>query len=630
MSVDAPVKKPKTDDPHPAGADHPEGHGAVNEGGRSALAAESVELRTEGRKGPGTTKPKDGSGSGNESVPSSLDLAVRALYEQANPHDARRPGSITNDAGRSGSIPNDAGRLGSIPKALHIDGSGMKELYKNPTLSDHFRLKEARDALVSSMQNSSDVQRDGRTPDNLKGFEDQARKRGLSEAEITDTYKALNEMLNADDRTSATNKQERALALTSFLDSVAHTDKTDQGAHNTCNVTTLRDKEIEEHPAQAAARLRDLTVKGGYLSEGVNGEQDCFVKLDRDSLHPDKEARNPTDGKRNYFGQLSDLALVNDYWQRRGLQYTQRPQDVGAFGRRDTGERLRRLSDGRELTDGNGKPIDHPCLDSERLNKIGERMGFRDFIYTNASLDPQSDVGKLNTEKAFAERLQKGAFTMFVDSGHPLYSGAVGEGGQGGGHVVRVSQAMNADGTERKGWVHVDNSWGSNNDSDVPIDVFFDSTKAKGGERKYNTRQELASSPQYREWQQSGGDRMLAPERFVPNEVLTHEQFVEHYNHIQKQLKTELYDRNDVDHKAPERNTPDELEQKRKEFLAKREEDLREQEKQDEQKEQLARLQKLLMASRLQSELDYAKSSATASAETLARLATELHYLAAA
>lgn len=593
--VEAAALKGKTQDPDKESPYPGErGSGASERGHGDAsdrLAHEVGDLRRNGVNTPGQQegafRTKENK---SPSSTSELDLSSDGLY--ARKADAQIRGSVNTD--------NDQ-------LALLYDRRTLQELYKNPSGSPSFQLKQAHENLARNIEYSSGVLKDqtggsidqkGLSLSNLAKFEQNARKKGWSDKDIADTYKAINDMMESRTRTDgtgkpATNEERRALALTGFLQDAANTDNIDQGFHNTCNVNTLTDHQLENNPKQAAERLRDLMLDGQYLSKGLGAEPDQMIKIDEKSLKPDQEAQDqaisPKDGKRNYYGQLAALGLVNDFWQRRGLRYEQ--QQPNQNGPTDTGERLVSMYTGRPMTDKNGKPINSPLLNADAVNEIGQRLGFNNFIYSNRDPGAYTNVGRLDTRKAFEDRLEKGAFSMVVDSGHPLYRGAVGEGGQGGGHLLRVSKS------ERPGYVHLDNSWGSRNDGDVPIDLFLESTKPRD-QWQLNNRPDINDNERniaWTDWQKSGGSRL------APDGVLRQTDFEDYSRSFEKQRHLNPDNLTDKDKKE---------EEKTKELLAHREKQEQEQKQEQSDREaHKAQLERVVTIDSLQSQLAYAKNN---------------------
>jgi hypothetical protein len=517
----ATLTKNKPDAPESRSHDHHDAAGTAKQNAQNEVM--------ESRGTPGQRNVLEGRGQHpdkkQEASDGSLDLRT-SPYDKSNSA-GKSESNIDRSQASSG------GRFeGDRQVALVIEPKAQKELFEKPGESDSVKQKEARDGLVNSIKQSDLSDRGkARCLTYMERFEKGARAQGMPEEYITNTYKALGESMDAKKASNgkdepASSSAERALGLVDFLRSAANTDKIDQGRHNTCNVTQLRDREMETNPAQAAERFKSLTIDGQYLSHGANGERDRMIKLPPSSMRPDQEAlaqqNGPIDGQRGYFGQLSDLALVNDFWQRRGLTYTQ--GEPGAYGREDTGERLVRSGTGRVMKDGRGRPITQPLLDSNAVKEIGQRMGFGDdFIYDNR--DPHSTVGRLATKEKMAERLEKGSITMVVDSGHSIFTGTAGEGGAGGGHVVQISKSKLG-----KDYVHVDNSWGTGNDVDVPLAQFFDSTLSRE-DWQFNGRDDSARKTAWTNWRTSGGDRL------DPNQVIRKDEFDAHQRSFEEQKK---------------------------------------------------------------------------------------------
>ncbi len=105
----------------------------------------------------------------------------------------------------------------------------------------------------------------------------------------------------------------------------AHPNTVDQGAHQTCNVTTLEVRNYSRDPERNAQLIADIATKGKFVTAG--GTRIDMTKLDF-GLRPDNEALRALklqnggksealkeDGARDWSSQIIQTAMVNAHWQ---------------------------------------------------------------------------------------------------------------------------------------------------------------------------------------------------------------------------------------------------------------------------------------------------------------------------
>ncbi|MBI2812644.1 MAG: hypothetical protein HYX67_17705 [Candidatus Melainabacteria bacterium] len=143
------------------------------------------------------------------------------------------------------------------------------------------------------------------------------RKPPLSADQVKSIYDSTSKLLKNEGDQSPLSADERNQLAGSILHNASLRTGTDQGFHNTCNVTTLERRLNVTNPAEAARIVSEVGLTGQFQSK--DGK---MIKLDAASLHEDKEASlqfgdKATDGKRNYASQLFDQAEINNYWQHR-------------------------------------------------------------------------------------------------------------------------------------------------------------------------------------------------------------------------------------------------------------------------------------------------------------------------
>jgi hypothetical protein len=339
-----------------------------------------------------------------------------------------------------------------------------KENYDKP-LSDFKHdghLKSSKDTLNQAVKDHVAAEKQAAFKKDMDGFEARAQKEHLTPEEVAKTYDQMSRMLNAPMDRAVVSQQDRALLAEGLIHQCAHPEATTQGAHNTCNVTTVAHETLEKNPSKAAEIAATTSINGEWTA--ADGK---VIKIDTQSLQPGAEESvyPPTDGNRSFATQVLNLTMVNDALQRRvpPESYIQRTPDADIPN--DTGERRLDASDnviytGKITADGLSLPLASPNLTDHEIVQVGQRLN-GDNSHLISLNDPQSGVESMGSEAAFAQRLhqlkQQGQFpvTLAVDANHaPIQE--VGQESPGlGAHVVTI------DGYDEKtGKVHIFNQWG--------------------------------------------------------------------------------------------------------------------------------------------------------------------------
>ncbi|MBS1952955.1 MAG: hypothetical protein JST89_02155 [Cyanobacteria bacterium SZAS-4] len=321
---------------------------------------------------------------------------------------------------------------------------------------------------------------DGMTPDQKREVQAdmtaiENRKPPLSADQVKSIYDSTAKLLRNEGDRSPLSADERNQLAGSILHNASLRTGTDQGFHNTCNVTTLERRLNVTNPAEAARIVSEVGLTGEFKSK--DGQ---VIKLDQASLHEDAESRlqfgdKATDGKRNYASQLFDMAEINNYWQHQKppLFYSQ----VAPTGQSDTGERLT-YANGTEVKGPDGKPMRQPALSTDAMAEIGKDLGFTGkFIISNADVagPGQSDgTSKVRNYQEFTDALTNGQppAIIMVNSNDRLFGGNGDKGGSGGWHVVNVSDYKAGPPAQ----VFMTNQWGSANNKWVNVSDLYNAT----------------------------------------------------------------------------------------------------------------------------------------------------------
>lgn len=365
-------------------------------------------------------------------------------------------------------------------------------------------------AVIKSRQDLAKLT-DGMTPDQKREVQaDMAaienRKPPLSADQVKSIYDSTAKLLRNEGDRSPLSADERNQLAGSILHNASLRTGTDQGFHNTCNVTTLERRLNVTNPAEAARIVSEVGLTGEFKSG--DGK---VIKLDAASLHEDNESRlqfgdKATDGKRNYASQLFDMAEVNNYWQHQKppLFYSQE----APTSQSDTGERLK-FADGTEVKGPDGKPMRQPALSTDAMAEIGKDLGFTGkFIISNADVagPGQSDgTSKVRSYQEFTDALTNGQppAIIMVNANDGLFGGNGDKGGSGGWHVVNVSDYKAGPPAQ----VFMTNQWGSANNKWVNVSDLYNATLPSNTGRVGADGQGGGQQQGGGDGQQGGGDQ---------------------------------------------------------------------------------------------------------------------------
>ncbi|MDR3612991.1 MAG: hypothetical protein P4L53_05440 [Candidatus Obscuribacterales bacterium] len=352
-----------------------------------------------------------------------------------------------------------------------------KENYDKPAYDykhdEH--LNTSKDGLDQAVKNHVAVDKQAAFKRDMDAFEARAQKEHMAPEEVAKTYDQMSRMLNAPKDSAVVSDQDRALLAEGLVHQCAHPEATVQGAHNTCNVTTVARETLQRNPSKAAEMAATTSITGAWTA--ADGK---VIKIDKQSLQPGAEEAiyPPADGNRSFSTQALNLVMANDVLQRRvpPESYVQRTPNADIPN--DTGERHldahgNLIATTQKTADGMLIPESSPNLSEHEIVQVAQRLN-GDNSHLIAFNDPQSGVDSINSEVAFAQRLhqlkQQGQFpvTLAVDGNHaPIQE--VGQEAPGlGAHVVTV------DGFDEKtGKVHITNQWGKKSNKWVSLSDLY-------------------------------------------------------------------------------------------------------------------------------------------------------------
>ncbi len=298
----------------------------------------------------------------------------------------------------------------------------------------------------------------------LEHFRHKAAMKGMSPKEIEETCKQLSKLLEANEAQMP--EEDRILAVESFILHLAFPDTCDQGHHNTCNVTTLAQRNIRRRPSLMAEVLKTTALTGSWVApDGLK------IIIAKSSLVPGAEEQSfprAVSCDRTFATQILNNVLANDISQRRipAEYYTQeKPQSID-----DSGERLR-------YADGKIVPKEPPAVRVEELDAAQKRLtGESNFVIFNTYFKAPNDalVGIASPEqfdrvlKEMKEQDKLPAI-LYVDARHKAFGGEGKPNEQiPGAHVVSV---INYDSHTQM--VSIANQWGADWNRDYPLSELF-------------------------------------------------------------------------------------------------------------------------------------------------------------
>lgn len=339
-------------------------------------------------------------------------------------------------------------------------------------------LRNARGGLLDRIDQYFGKDEAADCRDSLKQFEARALGNLMSKTEVGQTYSQIERVLQARGNEPLTPELRKQVAR-DMIRNCAHPEFISQGGHSTCNVTTIEVRAYTLHPSKAAKLVADVATTGQYTtSDGIQ------VKLDTESMKPDREARNGNtlEGDRAYATQLFNLAAINVWYSavKPSMHYEQRL-------RMDHGnEKLREIvtdySSGKPqpvLDPDTKQPLDSPYLSADQIAFINDKIIGTHEPYAVLSFGPKSlylpgekkqsihatdvqdetDLQRILTKLKQNHQLPAIAAVdtnvdpLNADSGSALY-------GPGGGHVINVTDFL----AGKQPTVSLDNQWSAKED----------------------------------------------------------------------------------------------------------------------------------------------------------------------
>ena len=362
----------------------------------------------------------------------------------------------------------------------------------------------ARDQLVKKLDQAFDKDTCEALKQYMDTFEKKASENQLSKNEVANTYQQINRILScAGDKPLTPELRKQVVGET--LRHCADPEIISQGGHNTCNVTAVQVRAYSLHPSKAAKLIADVATTGQYTTEtGIK------VKLDKESIVPDKEAREsmPEQGHRDYATQLFNLTAVNIWYgaAKPDWHYQQIIEKDEKTHKENVREEIVERSGGKEkpvLNPFTKKPLDSPTLGADQIAFINDAIvgkhepnAVLTYVRSSVLLPGEKEqkvhaavVGNkgLAGENDFQSLVQKlkdthqlpaiaavntGVFPLNEDDGSGIY------GYESGGHVVSITDFAGG----KKPHVSVDNEWSPKEDHPKNTVAMHDVYLCMGGQ----------------------------------------------------------------------------------------------------------------------------------------------------
>lgn len=234
-------------------------------------------------------------------------------------------------------------------------------------------LLEARDSLLQSIDDA------GLSSDRFKGwmkeFEDRATRNKIDQEKVVRTFNNLSDLLSAPGQGGPYDLDQRKVIADCAMHNLARPMEIDQGAHPTCNVTSVEVYAAVRHPDAYTRLLRDVSTTGSWtaLTGKVGHPPAESMAPGKDELSYDLD--RPDSGKRNLASQAFQMTLINTMYEtgemntdkedRSDIRYVLKPSKTikqrqgNTVITTETGEDTL-VRDGNTLKNARGQKIDGP------------------------------------------------------------------------------------------------------------------------------------------------------------------------------------------------------------------------------------------------------------------------------
>lgn len=267
------------------------------------------------------------------------------------------------------------------------------------------------------------------TPVLIQQFKDRAAREGISLQEQARTFATTANLLRRD-AAPGVNPEHLPKLTIQCLGQAADPRLIDQGANNTCNVTTIEGRLYSRTPSDAIRVVTNLATRGKFrTADGAT------ISLPDDQLTPDAEAlslintpgnKGPESAARTYASQLFQLGAANTYWKQAILAPDGRAVDRGQLEYRLQNDAtnphavVKRESivinsgDKPEVLFINGERVNSPHINLGKMLEIEraltgrlERSRMLDVYSTSESTRDVAKPGSINDLRSQLSRLKE-------------------------------------------------------------------------------------------------------------------------------------------------------------------------------------------------------------------------------
>jgi hypothetical protein len=279
--------------------------------------------------------------------------------------------------------------------------------------------------------------------DNMTSLEDRLAKGDIASSDVAQVYKSVDSLLRNPGKTNDDSLNREYLAQ-SILEDVAHPRDTNQGGRDTCGVSAIRERMLVHIPGEAAKLAVDtLLSDDGKVKLGDSKT----VNVDKNSLGPDEDAidciadpemRGRVQGKRSYFGQVIDNALMNGIVQTRDSELTYKELQSTKLG--DKGTEITR----------DGKAVDFDWRPTpEEVGSIGRMMlGEKGLVLTADSASDSTRQTK-SPDELWKTLQELSNPIAFVHTNNDVFNRPLDPNGHGDGHYLSIANTKVSENGDR-------------------------------------------------------------------------------------------------------------------------------------------------------------------------------------
>ena len=315
-----------------------------------------------------------------------------------------------------------------------------------------------------------------RLQERMNEFESRATNNGITSKQVSDSYSRLTELLVATRNGPHFDTVTRQRLVELVIHNIARPTKIDQGAHPTCNVTTLEVYTAARHPDVYADLVKQVALTGEYetrTNETVHIPKAALMPGDDEkSFDMDKPASN----KRNHASQIIQMTFINGVYETgryhstdhqgkkidcTGYRYVMGPPVKTWFTLPDGNRAF--TTDEDKLIDGNGKQIrdiqgqlsTSPIFIGTDVLAASEMVLGYKMPYLNSpyKVENQPWVFDLPTKERLLKLKKDGQFPLGVPT-------------RRGNHVQTIHDVIEENGNV---WILIDNQHGEKEDGWITL-----------------------------------------------------------------------------------------------------------------------------------------------------------------